>query len=295
MNKRIDEYLDRLKDELKGSDRALVQDALADVRDHLILAFESALRETPGRQEQDVWQQLIEKFGTPAETALAYKDAEARLGSPLASVRTARPKSFLAAFLGVFTEARAWGALIFCLLSFLTGLIYSTWAIVGGLFSLLSLLLIIGIPVAGLFLFSLTGIALVEGRIVEALLAVRMPRRPLFVSRELTWLKKIKTLLFAARTWKAFLYFVLQFPLGFLYLVIIGGLFVFSLIFIASPILELVFRLPLDLMGDNVFTPIWLLPLVFLAGLLMLPLTLHLAKWIGKLHGRYAKAMLVGD
>jgi hypothetical protein len=295
MNKHIDEYLDRLKDELKGSDRALVQDALADARDHLTLSFESALRETPGRQEQDIWQQLIEKFGTPAETALAYKDAEARLGSPLASVRTARPKSFLAAFLGVFTEARAWGALIFCLLSFLIGLIYSAWAIVGGLFSLLSLLFVIGLPVAGLFLFSLTGIALVEGRIVEALLAVRMPRRPLFVSRELTWLKKIKTLLFAARTWKAFLYFVLQFPLGFLYLVIIGGLFVFSLIFIASPILELVFRLPLDLMGDNVFTPIWLLPLVFLAGLLMLPLTLHLAKWIGKLHGRYAKAMLVGD
>jgi hypothetical protein len=295
MNKRIDEYLDRLKDELKGSDRALVQDALADARDHLTLAFESALKEIPGRQEQDVWQQLIEKFGTPAETASAYREAEARLGAPLASIRPARPKSLLSAFLGVFAEAQAWGALIFCLLSFLTGLIYCAWAIVGGLFSLLSLLFIIGIPVAGLFLFSLTGIALVEGRIVEALLAVRMPRRPLFVSRELTWQKKIKALFIAARTWKAFLYFVIQFPLGFLYLIVIGGLFVLSLIFIASPVLELVFHLPLDLMGDNVFTPMWLLWLVFLAGLFLLPLTLHLAKWIGRLHGRYAKAMLVGD
>jgi hypothetical protein len=295
MNKRIDEYLDRLRDELKGSDRALVQDALADARDHLTLAFENALRETPDRQEQDVWQQLVEKFGSPAETASAYIEAEARLGSPLTSVRSARSKSLLTAFLGVFTEAQAWGALIFCLLAFLTGLIYCTWTMVGGLFSLLSLLFIIGIPVAGLFLLSLTGIALVEGRIVEALLAVRMPRRPLFVSRELTWLKKIKALLFAARTWKTFLYLVAQFPLGFLYLIIIGGLFVLSLSFIASPILELVFHLPLDLMGDNVFTPIWLLPLVFLAGLILLPLTLHVAKWIGKLHGRYAKAMLVGD
>ncbi len=295
MNKRIDEYLDRLKDELKGSDRALVQDALADARDHLTIAFENALREKSGRPEQDVWQQLIEQFGSPAETASAYREAEARLGAPLASVRPARPKSFPATFLSVFTEARAWGAFIYCLLSFLTGLIYCAWAIVGGLFSLLSLLFIIGIPVAGMFLFSLTGIALVEGRIVEALLAVRMPRRPLFVNRELTWLKKIKALFIAARTWKALLYFMLQFPLGFLYLIMVGGLFVLSLCFIASPVLELVFHLPLDLMGDNVFTPIWLLPFVFLAGLILLPLNLHLAKWIGRLHGRYAKAMLVGD
>ena len=70
-------------------------------------------------------------------------------------------------------------------------------------------------------------------------------------------------------------------------------MFIFALSFITAPVLELVFHIPLDLTGTDVFTPAWLLPLVCLAGLLLLPLTLHVAKWMGRWHGRYAKAMLV--
>jgi hypothetical protein len=70
-------------------------------------------------------------------------------------------------------------------------------------------------------------------------------------------------------------------------------LLAFALSFILSPLMELVFHIPLDLFGDNVFTPVWLLPVVCLAGIVLLPLTLHLAKFVGKYHGRFAKAMLV--
>jgi hypothetical protein len=295
MDKQIDEYLDRLNNELKGCDRSLIQDALADAREHLSTALDNALKEAPRLKREEVWQRVVDKFGTAVEVASAYREAETRLGSRLTSIRPSRQKPVLSRFLGALADARAWGAFIYALLSFLTGLVYCSWAIVGGLFSVLALFFIFGIPFAGLFLFSLRGIALVEGRVVEALLAVRMPRKPLFVSPDLKWTAKIKTLFFAAQTWKALVYFILQFPLGVLYLFVIGGLFVFSLAFIASPVLEWGFHLPLELLGAEAFTPAWLLPLVCLAGFVLLPLTLHLAKWAGKLHGRYAKAMLVKD
>jgi hypothetical protein len=38
-----------------------------------------------------------------------------------------------------------------------------------------------------------------------------------------------------------------------------------------------------------------LLPLEILAGILLWTLTMHLVRWIGSLHGRYAKALLVTD
>lgn len=94
-------------------------------------------------------------------------------------------------------------------------------------------------------------------------------------------------------TWKALLYAALQFPLGLIYSLGIVLLFAFSLGFIGSPVLELVFHIPLDLFGDDVFTPVWFLPIVCIAGFFLLPLTFHLAKLVGKVHGKFAKSMLV--
>ena len=71
------------------------------------------------------------------------------------------------------------------------------------------------------------------------------------------------------------------------------SLFFTSISFIISPLMELVFHLPLELFGYDAYTPVWLLPVVVVAGIALLPATLHLAKFIGKLHGRFAKSMLV--
>ena len=120
-----------------------------------------------------------------------------------------------------------------------------------------------------------------------------MPHKPLFVNQELKWTQQLKSLFSEAQTWKIFLYMLLLFPLGLIYFLLIGGLFVLSLSFISSPVMELIFHLPLELVGNEAFTPVWLLPLVCITGFFMLPLTLHLAKFVGKLHGRYAKVMLV--
>jgi hypothetical protein len=47
--------------------------------------------------------------------------------------------------------------------------------------------------------------------------------------------------------------------------------------------------------GQGYGLPTWTLPLMSLGGILLLTITMHLAKFIGKLHGRWAKLLLVND
>ena len=289
----IEADLDRLRSARTGSDPALIQDALSDSEEHLRSALDSALGETPGLSEEGALRDIIEKYGDPAEVAGAYRDADACL-TPFSTPVPASPApSFLMKFFGIMAEPRAWGAFLYALLSFLFGMVYCSWAVVGGAVALPSLIFIIGVPITALFFLSLRGIGLLEGRIVEALLGVRMPRKPFFVNRDLKWTGKLKSLYTEALTWKILLYMLLQFPLGAIYFALTWGVFVFAVSFITAPIFELVFHIPLDLMGTDIFTPLWLLPFVCAAGFFLLAAALHLARWAGKLHGRYAKALLV--
>jgi len=115
----------------------------------------------------------------------------------------------------------------------------------------------------------------------------------LFVKHNLDSMEKFKALFRESQTWKILIYFLFQFPLGLFYSLLALGLFAFSLSFIFSPVLELVFHLPLELFGTDAFTPVWLLPFVSLSGIMILTSLFHLAKFIGKIHGKYAKFMLV--
>ena len=80
-------------------------------------------------------------------------------------------------------------------------------------------ILIIGIPFFLLFIGATRGLALVEGRIVEAMLGTRMPRRPLFPDRETPWLTRIVDMLKDPRTWGTIVYLLLMLPLGIFYFV----------------------------------------------------------------------------
>lgn len=294
MCKDVKGYLAKLKKELGGSaDPALVQDALSDAETHLRTALEEELSENPDLSEVDVLLPVIEKYGRPSEVAAAYLTVEPYISPAL--VRAIRPdtRSVWGKYFGVLAEARAWGAFFYMLLAFIPGIIFGGWALLGGFISACSLLFIIGLPIFGLFLLSLRGIVLLEGRIVEALLGVRMPRRPKFFKKGLGWSDRYIVLVKDKYSWRALLYTLLLFPLGIIYSGAFSLLFAFSLSFILSPLMELVFRIPLDLFGDNAFTPIGFLPVVCVVGILLLPLTLHLAKLVGKVHGRFAKSMIV--
>jgi hypothetical protein len=293
MCKDVNEYLAKLKKELEGGDPALLQDALSDAEEHLRMALEEALSDKPSLSETEAMASIIEKYGHPKEIASAYRDIESRTSPTLAVSRTKETRTSLARFFGVLAEPKAWGAFFYMLLSFVTGLVFGGWALIAGIISLSTLVFIIGIPIFGLFLLSIRGIALLEGRIVEALLGIRMPQRSLFLDINLSWKDMFMALIKESYTWKALLYLALQFPLGLIYSLGIFLIFVTSLSFIGSPVLELTFHLPLELFGPEAFTPVWLLPFVCIAGFFLLPLTFHLAKWVGKVHGKYAKSMLV--
>jgi hypothetical protein len=202
-------------------------------------------------------------------------------------------RSFWAKFFGVITEARTWGAFLYILLSGLTCFFFGMWVLLGGAISLFSLILIIGIPVTGLFLLSLRGIALMEGRIVEALLGVRMPRKSIFLSKGLSWRKKYKALTTESYTWKVFAYLILHFPLGLLHFMIVFVMFAFSIKFAIYPVWYWGLGRALITIGQPFYPPAWSYPLVILAGVFLLFSSLHLARLMGKIHGRFAKFMLV--
>ncbi len=293
MFKNIEEYLEKLKRELKESDPSLIQDALSDAEEHLRTALEESIEKAPGISEEEALQPLVERYGAPSEVASAYKEIESRVRPALAisEARVSRPHR--AKFFGVVADEQAWGAFLYFLLSGLTGCIFGLWAFMGTCLSLFTLVLIIGIPVTGLFLLSIRGIALVEGRIVEALLGLRMPRRPLFLKKDLSWSQKFSALIVELHTWKALAYMILHFPVGILYFFGAVILFSVSLKCFLYPLWYWGLGRPLVTFKQAVYPPVWSIPLISIAGLVMLPLILHLAKSTGKLHAKFAKFMLV--
>ena len=293
MIKKIAEYLDELKSELAGRDTALIQDALTDAEEHLRNALEEEIAKIPGANEEEALLTLIDKYGAPQEIAAAYLEIESRFLPALAAKKRQVPRPFWAKFFGVAADAGTWGSFLYILLSLPTAILFSMWALMGGIVSFFSLALIIGIPLTGLFLLSLRGIALLEGRIVEALLGVRMPRKPIFLRKGLNWRQKYKALATESYTWKVFAYLILHLPLGLIYLLFVPILLALSIKCALYPAWYWGFGRPLITIGQPIYPEAWTYPLVVAAGILLFFSTLHLARFIGSIHGRFAKYMLV--
>ena len=101
---------------------------------------------------------------------------EAAISGPFPKADERAP-SAATAFSTSSRDPRAYGALMYMLLSLVTGMFYFTVVVTGMALSLGLFILIIGIPFALLFIGVCRVLGHVEGRIVEGLLAVRMPRR----------------------------------------------------------------------------------------------------------------------
>jgi uncharacterized membrane protein len=292
----IDGYLDSLKDALKGCDSATIQDALSDAEEHLRTAIDQGLEESDKVVEADILINVIEKYGTPDEVANAYRDIEDRIRPALARAQVSSNKSIISRFFGIFADAGAWGSLIYMVFALVTGIIYFTWAVTGISIGLSMIFLIIGIPIIILFLYSVRGIAFVEGRIVEALLGERMPRRSKFTNKNIKLWDRIKNLLTDRSTWTGILYLILQLPLGIIYFTVMIVMITVSIASIFAPLARVIWNLPIMNFGNGYYEiPLVLLPLMTLVGFLMLTITMHLAKFVGKIHGRYAKAILVSE
>lgn len=286
----IPEYLEHLRRSLAGADPALVQDALYDAEEYL----RSELAENPGRSEAEVIVAVASSYGAPDEVADIYRDTEVKVQTALRSPPPKPRASALGQFFGVIAEPRTYAALFYMLLSLATGIFYFTWVVTGISLSAGLAVLIIGIPFVILYFGSVRVLSLVEGRLVETMLGERMPRRPLYSSRGQPLLKRIGELFTDPRVWATQLYFLLMLPLGIVYFTVaVVGLSV-SLSLIAAPIAAL-FGLGgyLYFDGLDLMATAWLWPIVVLAGVVLLFLTLHLARLVGHLHAMLAKHMLV--
>jgi uncharacterized membrane protein len=297
----IPDYLEHLRRSLAGADPALIQDALYDAEEYL----RSEMAENPEKTEAEVIAQVASSYGAPDEVADIYRDTEVKVQTALRAPPPRQHRSLFGKFFGVIAEPRTYAALFYMLLSMATGIFYFTWVVTGISLSAGLAVLIIGIPFAILFLGSTRMFSLLEGRIVEVMLGERMPRRPLYSSRGKPWMTRIGEMFSDPRTWTTLLYMVLMLPLGIIYFTLAVTLLSVSLSFIAAPVMVLVGYATVNQnydgwvllgMDNGVFgTSLGYLglPLVFVAGVLLLFATLHLARGIGYLHGQFAKHLLV--
>src|SRR5205085_6567904 len=207
-------YLDALSRAMKaqGCKPGLISDALADCEEHL----NNEIAMHPGMSEADVLAQVVETYGTPEEIAEEYKSMEAAISGPFP--KTEEPRASRYGFFNIVRDPKAYGALMYMLLSLVTGIFYFTVVVTGLSLSIGLFILIIGIPFALLFIGVCRVLGHVEGRIVEGLLSVRMPRRlpPATAADENIW-TQIKAALIDVRTWSTMFHLALMLPLGVAY------------------------------------------------------------------------------
>ncbi len=324
----IPEYLEQLRAALAGADPALIQDALYDAEDYL----RSEWAEHPELDEAGLLASVAGSYGAPSEVADIYRETEvtvnqalrvpvtrsraafvdavnasagssagaATVGGPAAAAAAsaarapAPPRSAARAFFGVLADPRAYTSLLYMLLSLATGIFYFTWAVTGLSLSAGLAVLIIGIPFTIIFFASVRMLSLVEGRVVEAMLGERMPRRLPYADPNQGLLSRIKDMFLDIRTWSTFVYMLLMLPIGICYftfaVVALSLSFAVAVLPIASLYNE---HYQFWWFGTQFDVPVWSMPITLAIGLLMIILTLHMARGLGLLQGALAKHFLV--
>jgi uncharacterized membrane protein len=293
-------YLGALRQALKGAPPGLVADALADCEEHLY----GELAQNSGQSEKEILASVVETYGSPQEIAEEYRDMETAITTPFPKQEPAEARHF--GFFNVISDPRTYGALLYMLLSLVTGVFYFAWTVTGLSLSLGLSVLVFGILVALAFVASIRVLSHVEGRIVEALLGVRMPRRlpAAYVESDppRSWWGRIWARIGDAlsdiRTWSSIFYLLLMLPLGVAYFVFavvglavsvgVAGDAIYCLIVNRSN-----FRFDHSPVVDHFLHTAPGLILVAVTGLLLFFALLHVFRAIGWLHGKIAETLLV--
>ncbi len=291
----VEQYLDSLRSALEGADRALIQDALYDAEEHL----RAELAQHPGDNQGDVLASIVASYGAPEEVADAYRSNEKTIQAALRTPSPRQRTSSIGRFFGVYSDPRAYLSILYMLLALVTGTIYFTFAVTGLSMSIGLAILIIGVPFFLLFVGATRLVALAEGRLVETMLGTRMPRRPVYPDRDAPFLRRVGDMLKDPRTWGTLVYFILMLPLGLFYFIFAVVGICFSIAMLVMPILILLYHMGVAGMGHIQIDGTMelphpaVLPFISILGLLLLTVTMHLARGIGYLHGQLAKTLLV--
>jgi hypothetical protein len=207
-------------------------------------------------------------------------------------------------FFGVYGDVRSYTMLFYCLLSLFTGVFYFSFVAIGLSLSIGLAILIIGVPFFVMFIGAARLLALVEGRLVEAMTGERMPRRPVSPPPESSLLQRIGAMLKDWRTWSTLAYEALMLPLGLVYFSVTVTALAIGLALMLAALAGGLRLLGLEIPGDTHIElggllsdeaanhPLMLL-LYAVSGLVWLTLTMHMVRAIARLHGMLAKRMLV--
>jgi uncharacterized membrane protein len=296
----IDEYLKQLRQALQGADPALVQDALYDAEEYL----RAEVAAHPGKSEADVLELIASTYGAPEEVATAYRDTEVKVKAALRSPtpRSRADSSLAARFFGVYLDPRTYTSLFYMLLALATGIVYFTFVVTGLSLSLGFAVLVIGIPFFLAFIGIARVIALGEGRLLEAVTGERMPRRPVHPGPAAHWWDRIVGMLKDVRTWTTLAYLALMLPLGILYftVAVLGITIVVG--FVGAPVLWAAELLGWLSPGYNLSvgpdSDFWIAHqgvasiLLFVMGITIGTLLLHLVRATVRAHARMAKFLL---
>ena len=248
----IAEYLSHLHRELIGADAAVAHDALVDAESHLRAAIAA------GKSPADA----IEEFGPAADFARAYagapapdrraaaQGAGAAYQAPVATVGAmARPGPFASLarmpVLGVWFQARAWSSLLYFLMPcFMIALATFVWVVCVGSLALGTLPIVLGLPLAVFLLGSVRAICLVEGKVVEFFLGVRMPHRvqpvqvltPMGAVAQVGFWQRIGCWLTDVRSWLSLAYLLGNFFVATFLFAVFVTLVVTALALLAVPV-----------------------------------------------------------
>ena len=285
----INEYLKQLKRALHGADKALIQDALYDAEEYL----RNELRENPDKTEAELLANIASTYGAPAEVADAYRQTEKTVQAALRTPRREPKTSALGRFFGIMGNPMAWTAMLYLLLGLPVGVFLFTWAVTGLALSAGLSVLIIGLPVFLLFLASVRLLGFVEGRLVEALLGMRMPRRPVHPGASKSYFRRIVDMLKDGRTWSTIFYMLLKLPLGIASYVLVVVGFTVPVGFILSPIMRYGFNDPGIWINGPVYLPWYAEGGLVIAGILLFVAMMHVYRWAGLAQAWLAHALLV--
>lgn len=287
----LEDYLRALSLAFKDQDIALIQDALFDAEDHI--------RAYLTEEDNADITVIIENYGSPEEIAEQYCEMELTVNLAMHGNPKARSPLFKHAFFNVLSDMSAYRAMLYFLLASPIGVIYFAWVLLFGLISTLASVVLVGIPFSLIFLKSMPLFSLFEGRLIEMLLEVRMPRRPRYQHIEYTnttlsgQIANIKEMLGNRRSWTTMLYLVIQPWLGIGYFLTIALLAIFSIAVFISPLVDAILHAinPVNTIDIQWY---WF-PLAMPAGFIGFVASLHIARHVGKWHARLAKYLLVND
>ena len=285
----IDAYLKKLRRALSGADKALIQDALYDAEEYL----RNELSNNPGRSEAELLAGIASTYGAPEEVADAYRQTEKTVQAALRTPRPRPRRSSLGKFFGILADPRAWTAMIFLLIGLPIGIFLFTWTVTGLALSAGFAILIIGLPFFLLFIASVRLFALVEGRLVEGLLDVRMPRRPVHPGQRKSLIGKLVDMLKDGRTWSTVFYMLLKLPFSIVgYVIVVAGLAI-PLALMGSPIVEYVFDQPSLWIDGPIYLPWFGEVGMVIAGALLLVSMMHAFRWVALAQAHLARWLLV--